>query len=238
MDLPDLDLGIKSPSENWCTSEPFSNAYERLLGPEYDVLAVITNYQSQKQNPPLRIQLIQHHYFEGHQIADMGLCKHARAIRPTLMSYGEAPAKKAFKFLTYAVQSEWLCARLLDLMSQIDKPDRLPSILDVMIKSIEKTSAKRRMPLPLQDKALLEELGKRKPIDRAIIDAADDWVTAHWREAARVPNENEWVRLQKAPLDGKLGVSFALQWRYNFGVFFNGLLKKQNLKEAGVGHQI
>src|SRR5579862_1779705 len=41
VDVPDLDLGIKSPSENWCTSEPFSNAYERLLGTEYDVIAVI-----------------------------------------------------------------------------------------------------------------------------------------------------------------------------------------------------
>src|SRR2546425_1101937 len=38
VDVPDLDLGIKSPSENWCTSEPFSNAYERLLGTEYDVV--------------------------------------------------------------------------------------------------------------------------------------------------------------------------------------------------------
>ena len=34
VDLPDLDLGVKSPSENFCTSEPFFSAYERLLGSE------------------------------------------------------------------------------------------------------------------------------------------------------------------------------------------------------------
>ena len=30
VDLPDLGLGIKSPSTNFCTSEPFFSAYERL----------------------------------------------------------------------------------------------------------------------------------------------------------------------------------------------------------------
>lgn len=32
VDLPDLDLGVKSPSENFCTSEPFFSAYERPIG--------------------------------------------------------------------------------------------------------------------------------------------------------------------------------------------------------------
>ena len=38
IDLPDLDLGVKSPSENFCTGEPFFSPYERLLGSEHDVL--------------------------------------------------------------------------------------------------------------------------------------------------------------------------------------------------------
>lgn len=36
------------------------------------------------------------------------------------------------------------------------------------------------------------------------------------REMARAPSENEWNRLLASPLDGKIGMSFALQWRYNF----------------------
>ena len=28
--------------------------------------------------------------------------------------------------------------------------------------------------------------------------------------------------LKSGPLDGKIGMSFALQWRYNFGSLFNG----------------
>ncbi|MBY0526753.1 MAG: hypothetical protein K2R98_25400 [Gemmataceae bacterium] len=44
VDLPDLGLGIKSPSENYCTSEPFFSAYERLIGSSYDLLVLITDY--------------------------------------------------------------------------------------------------------------------------------------------------------------------------------------------------
>jgi hypothetical protein len=49
VDLPDLDLGVKSPSENYCTSEPFFSAYERLLGSECDILALLTDYQVQEE---------------------------------------------------------------------------------------------------------------------------------------------------------------------------------------------
>lgn len=232
VDVPDLDLGIKSPSENWCTSEPFSNAYERLLGTEYDVVAVITNYQDVKERPPLKIQLTLHHYFEGHEIADKGLCARAKKIRSRVMSFGDAPARKVFKFLAFAVQSEWLCKRLLEMISGLDAPDSLLGLLDGAVAKFEDDNAraqrKNKPLLPIEDKTFLQDLRKRKPLDRAIIEAADDWLIGRWQEAARLPNENEWLRLQKSPLDGKLGVSFALQWRYNFGVYFRGLEEDTN----------
>ncbi len=52
VDLPDLDIGIKSPSKNFCTSEPFFSVYERLLGSEYDALILLTDYQTAKKHPP------------------------------------------------------------------------------------------------------------------------------------------------------------------------------------------
>jgi hypothetical protein len=58
VDLPDLDMGVKSPSENFCTSEPFFSAYERLYGSEYDALVLLTDYQTAKKQPPLRLQII------------------------------------------------------------------------------------------------------------------------------------------------------------------------------------
>jgi len=59
VDLPDLDLGVKSPSENYCTREPFFSAYERLTGSEHDILVLLTDYQDAKKRPPLRLQIIQ-----------------------------------------------------------------------------------------------------------------------------------------------------------------------------------
>ena len=223
VDIPDLDLGIKSPSENWCTSEPFSNAYERLLGTEFDVIAVITDYQEGKETPPLKVQLIFHHYFNGYEIADKGLCSCARGIRQQLLEIGDVPARKAFRFLTYAVQSEWLCKKLIQIMCSIEHPEQLPDIIDQCIADFGKTNQTRKVKLPEEDREMLEALRRRTPLERAVIDVADDWVVGRWKEAARLPNDNEWQRLQKSPLDGKLGVSFALQWRYNFGVFFRNL---------------
>jgi hypothetical protein len=219
VDIPDLDLGIKSPSKNWCTSEPFSSAYERLLGTEYDVVAVITNYQAAKKNPPLKIQLILHHYFEGHEVADKGLCKRAKQVRERALQFGDAPARKVFKFLAFAVQNEWLCKVLLDLIGSLDRPKALPGILDTAIANFDRDTENYKVPLPHEDKEFLEDLRKRTPLDRAVIEAADDYIVGR-QETARLPNDNEWGRLQKSPLDGQLGVSFALQWRYNFGVFF------------------
>lgn len=40
------------------------------------------------------------------------------------------------------------------------------------------------------------------------------------KDTARAPNDNEWGRLLASPLDGLIGMSLALQWRYNFGPLF------------------
>jgi hypothetical protein len=51
VDIPQLQLGIKSPSENYCTSEPFFSAYERLISNEHDAVILLTDYQTQKAHP-------------------------------------------------------------------------------------------------------------------------------------------------------------------------------------------
>src|SRR5207302_5648347 len=154
VDVPDLDLSIKSPSKNWCTSEPFSNGYERLLGTEYDVVAVITNYQDAKNKPPLRIQLGLNHYFEGHEIADKGLCARAKKIRESVLGFGDAPARKVFKFLAFADQSQWLCKRLLELINGLNTPNELPRILETAIARFDSDNQgivnKTKVPLALE----------------------------------------------------------------------------------------
>jgi hypothetical protein len=55
-----------------------------------------------------------------------------------------------------------------------------------------------------------------------VIDAVDNWVVEEQGDVARLPSGDEWSRLKKSPLNGKIGMSFALQWRYNFGSLFRG----------------
>ena len=59
-----------------------------------------------------------------------------------------------------------------------------------------------------------------RPLHLGVLDAADNWVVQVQKDLGRVPNENEWQRLLASPLDGLIGMSFALQWRYNFGRLF------------------
>ncbi len=222
VDIPDLDLGVKSPSENWCTSEPFSNAYERLLGLEFDVIALITNYQSAKRKPPLMLQLIDHNYFGGSQIADKGLCAKARKCRELIEDIGETQAKKLLRFVAYTNQSDWFCKNVLKSIDFLDDEKSLKQCLGEAIRGYEFAVKKSKREIPLDYCDKIKKVFEEHPINKALINAMDDWIVENWKGTAGYPNHTDWNRFQTSPLDGALGVSFALQWRYNFGVHFRG----------------
>jgi len=119
IDLPDLDLGVKSPSENYCTSEPFFSAYERLLGAECDVWVLLTDYQEKKEHPPLRLQIIKWRYLSKTQVADWTLCRIAKKHRDWLLEYNEASTQKLFRFLAYVNQSDWRGRWLLRIVGDM-----------------------------------------------------------------------------------------------------------------------
>ncbi len=128
VDIPDLDLGIKAPSQNYATSEPFVSAYERLLGSEYDALIVLTDYQKRKLHPPLKLQVIEWHYFLNTELADFALTAIARKHRDWLIVQSEAWTQKIFRFLAYINQSDWRASRLLrivDVMQNEEQVQRL-----------------------------------------------------------------------------------------------------------------
>ena len=106
--MPDLDLGVKSPSENYCTSEPFFSAYERLLGGEHDVLVLLTDYQQAKKKPPLRLQIIQWRYLRASQVTDCNLCRIALIHVPgdpvSFSGAGAAFHKQGFDLVTHGLE--------------------------------------------------------------------------------------------------------------------------------------
>lgn len=233
VDLPDLDLGIKSPSENYCTSEPFFSAYERLLGSDHDVLVLLTNYQEAKKNPPLKLQIIQSRYLKKSQVADKGLCRIARTHRQWIVSEDEARARRLVRFLAYVNQADWRARRLLMMVDRIRDENAIRQIVATAEKEFTKTNRDRlkkdKVPIPDEELQALRNVLTVTPLRIGVIDAVENWVVETRKDSARAPNEDEWKRFLASPLDGMIGMSLALQWRYNFGPLFG--LDKENVSE-------
>lgn len=225
VDLPDLDLGVKSPSTNYCTSEPFFSAYERLLGSEYDVVVLLTNYQTAKSTPPLKLQLLDGQYLTGSQLADRNLCRLARRIRTSDLASHDPSLKKIFRFLAYVNQSSWRAKQLLKLLDSYLMNPRSEICLEESQLSFSKQnlrlSQKGQDPLPKDELDELERILTAGNHERGLVDACDNWIIDEYQSFAQLPNSNEWKRLESSPLDGKIGMSFALQWRYNFSKVFD-----------------
>jgi hypothetical protein len=224
VDLPDLDIGVKSPSKNFCTSEPFFSPYERLLGSSHDALILITDYQSKKGKPPLKLQIIHSKYLEKSQMADRNLCRICKKHRAWLVGTNEAWAKRAFKFLAYVNQRDWRARQILKMVNALDSDANIRSLIRSAENDFKRLADARSKngdpPLPDTELDAVVGVSKMKPLRNAVIDAAENWVVDAAREMGRAPNDNEWQRLKTSPLNGEIGVSPALQWRYNFGQLF------------------
>jgi hypothetical protein len=232
VDLPDLDLGVKSPSENFCTSEPFFSAYERLIGASHDVLVLLTDYQSRKNDPPLRLQIIRWRYLLSTQVADEQLCRIALKHRAWLMAKSASWTQRVFRFLAYVNQSDWRAKQLLRIVDTLDDDAGIVKEIGraTLEFPIQNARRERRSDIPLLESELeaIRQIAEISPLQAGVIDAADNWVAETQKDAGRLPNENEWQRLRDGPLDGKIGMSFALQWRYNFGRVFGEAPTKES----------
>jgi hypothetical protein len=224
VDLPDLDIGIKSPSKNFCTSEPFFSAYERLLGSEHDALVLLTDYQEAKKKPPLRLQIIDWSYLGKAQIADRNLCRTAKKVRDLFPDERDSWTKRVFRFLAFVNQSDWRASRILSLIDAMDDEQRMAAVIEESPADFarrNKLRGDKGAPLLAEtDLTAIMGIHEVEPLRVGIIDAADNWVVEVQKDMARLPNENEWQRLLVSRFEGAIGMSLALQWRYNFGSLF------------------
>jgi len=218
VDIPSLHLGIKSPSENYCTSEPFFSAYERLLGNDHDAVILLTDYQTRKKSPPLRIQIIKQQYLAGSLLADK---------TPEL--------KKIVRFLSYVNQSHWEAKALLKLLTCASDDKTIESGIECLERDYIKSNAARLKKsddlIPDESLANIKGILDTMPRQTGLINAADNWVIETHKDFGRYPNDNEWNRFVSSPLDGVIGMSFALQWRYNFGPIFKTKKPKKAAKK-------
>jgi hypothetical protein len=224
VDIPELGLGIKSPSENFCTSEPFFSAYDRLLGNEHDAVILLTDYQTAKKKPPLKIKIIKWQYLKGSQIADRNLCRLAKIHREWLYNENTAQAKKVLRFLAYINQQDWQAKHLLKMIEVLDDDKSIINRIEAAIKHYHTKNLKNEKVgkelIPIDALNTITRIKNVSPLYLGVIQAADDWIINTHKDFARIPNDNEWNRYLSSPLDGMIGMSFALQWRYNFASVF------------------
>lgn len=225
VDIPELDLGIKSPSENFCTSEPYFSAYERLVGNENDALVLLTDYQSSKKaagrNNGLRLQILDVKYLRGAEIADRHLCEIAEGLKK-VYAHDENMLRRAIHFLAYVNQGDWEAAHLLGLLRSIAVSDaNLNSAYERISEDYERKNRlnekKERDLIPTEQ---LERLRLATLSRENVVLQAEGWVLRTLNENWHSPSQSVWKRICTQPLEGKIGMSFALQWRYNFGALF------------------
>ena len=184
VDIPYVDIGIKSPSENWCTSEPFTSAYERILGSDYDVVAIITNYQTAKKSNPMRLSVINQAYLGASEIADKNLCEKAIVLRKCHAELGDANLKKGLRFLAHVIQSNWLGSSLAKLFLNLDNETKLREDIASIVKVGEKKLGKGDNNISADNVAEIRSLLSKKPIEEALINLCDSWVNEHSPELA------------------------------------------------------
>lgn len=225
VDIPELDLGIKSPSENFCTSEPYFSAYERLVGNENDALVLLTDYQSSKKaagrNNGLRLQILDVKYLRGAEIADRHLCEVAEGLKK-VYAHDEGMLRRAIHFLAYVNQGDWEAARFLELLQRVvieegELDSAFARIREDFRRRNQQNERKERDLIPLEQ---LERLRLATSSRENVVLQAEGWVLRTLNENWHSPSQSVWKRICTQPLEGKIGMSFALQWRYNFGALF------------------
>ncbi len=225
VDIPELELGVKSPSENYCTSEPYFSAYERLVGNENDALILLTDYQSSKRqadrNHGLRLQILDAKYLKGTEIADRHLCEIAEMLK-SVYSHDEDMFRRAIHFLAYVNQGDWEAARLLEMIQNVvindgDLTAEFQRIKADFDKKNRKCEREGKDLIPQEHLSHIEAaLASRKDV----VLQAEGWVSRTLNENWHSPSQSVWQRILTQPLEGKIGMSFALQWRYNFSAIF------------------
>ena len=132
--------------------------------------------------------------------------------------------KKIVRFLSYVNQSHWEAKAMLKLLTGTSDDKTIESGVERLEKDYLKSNAARlkKGDDPIRDDSLANIKGilDTTPRQMGLINAADNWVIETHKDFGRYPNDNEWNRFMSSPLDGVIGMSFALQWRYNFGPIF------------------
>ena len=127
--------------------------------------------------------------------------------------------------MAYVNQSDWRAKQLVQLVRALQHDD---ATIDAALEGAkrdhkrcnDKYIKEDKLPVLESELASILAIGQVSPRWIGILDQLNNWLATTLQEASRAPNEYEWKRLRTSDFDGKIGMSFALQWRYNFAKVF------------------
>ena len=120
-----------------------------------------------------------------------------------------------FRFLAFVNQCDWRGKQILKLLTSLHDDDGIKAGIELADRDFERRNkaAEKKDKPTIPDTELHEiwRILEVSPLKLGVIDVADNWVMETLKDAGRAPNDNEWQRLKTGPLDGMIGMSFALQ---------------------------
>lgn len=130
--------------------------------------------------------------------------------------------KRAIHFLAYVNQSDWEASCIIDMLHDVvvNGMDRNAFIRELRSDFVRLNKKYEKDGKPLLPSLALSRLEKAVQTADGIVLEAENWVTRNLNENWHSPSATVWNRIVNKPLEGKIGMSFALQWRYNFGPIF------------------
>jgi hypothetical protein len=210
VDLPELNLGIKATSDRQPqSSEAFKSAYERIFGIENALLVFIYNGTAYSGEAEENLRCVQHYLLSETNVADRGLCGYARDVRELYREkiIGEDLLKSILRLLVVSDKSkkEFLgMARLIHEMASILGG----GTKGVQFRYLDASKASDVMAY-LTDTKVQHALA-------AAVDAYQAHFDSYPFANDGMIDGEQFKVFQEHPLDGKISLSFALQWRFQF----------------------
>jgi hypothetical protein len=180
VDIPELGVNTKATSDRQPqSSEPFSSAYERVLGARFDILVCIYNGEDFWSSRSAHLQIVSAHYLKKTEVADRELCQTAKMLqRLSIVRNDEDLAKRALQVIAYAKKGgggpKATAYRALKRTLASEDADQIRTAVE-----------------QCEDELFVDV--KPEPLAGSV-----------------------WQEFLTSPLDGRIGISFALQWRYQF----------------------
>jgi len=207
VDLPELNLGIKATSDRQPqSSENFKNAYERIFGIGNALLVFIYNGTAYASEAEANLRCVQHYLLSETNAADKDLCASAQGVRELYREkiIGEDLLKAALRLIVLSDKSNREFLGMCRLIRE------MASIFSGKTKGLEFRFLDAN---PRDARGYLTSADVQRALALAVDAYQKQFPSFPFANDGLITDEQSRV-FREHPLDGRVSMSFALQWRF------------------------